>query len=79
MVECYTSVKSVAEYFDICEETVRRWLRSGKIRGTINSRKHGYHVNVNDVCDYILDNSSRTARFGGIKTMLFKMYHNLHT
>ena len=39
-VKTYT-VKEIAQLLNISEETVRRWIRSGKLQATMDSRKEG--------------------------------------
>jgi excisionase family DNA binding protein len=38
------TVPEVAEELSVTEETVRRWLRSGKLKGSLLSRKAGWRV-----------------------------------
>lgn len=38
------TVTEVAEILGVTEETVRRWLRAGKIEGVMLSRKAGWRV-----------------------------------
>jgi excisionase family DNA binding protein len=38
------TVTEVAEQLDVTEETIRRWLRSGKLDGVLLSRKAGWRV-----------------------------------
>lgn len=40
----YLTVTEVAETLDVTEETVRRWLRSGRLEGTLLSRKAGWRI-----------------------------------
>ena len=39
-MDTYT-VKEVAKMMNTSEETVRRWIRSGKLKANMNSRKKG--------------------------------------
>ena len=39
-MKTYT-VKEIAQLLNISEETVRRWIRSGKLQATMDSRKEG--------------------------------------
>jgi excisionase family DNA binding protein len=43
------TVPEVAEQLQITEETVRRWLRSGKLEGVLLSRKAGWRVRPESV------------------------------
>lgn len=38
------TVTEVADQLDVTEETIRRWLRSGKLEGVLLSRKAGWRV-----------------------------------
>jgi excisionase family DNA binding protein len=40
----YLTVPEVAQRLTLSEEVVRRWLRSGKLRGTLLSRRAGYRI-----------------------------------
>ena len=40
----YYTVSQIAEMLDTCKETVRRWIRSGKLKGERSSNKDGYLV-----------------------------------
>ena len=42
-------VSYIAELCCVCEETVRRWIRSGKLRATMTSRKSGFQTTVLDL------------------------------
>ena len=39
----------IAELCCVCEETVRRWIRSGKLRATKTSRRSGFQTSVLDL------------------------------
>jgi excisionase family DNA binding protein len=43
-VEKLLTVREVAEYLDVTEETVRRWLRTGRLDGVLLSRKSGWRI-----------------------------------
>lgn len=43
------NVKEVAQEFNKCEETVRRWIRNGDLKATLKSKKEGYICNKKDV------------------------------
>jgi len=45
----WLTVGEVAERLKVSEETVRRWLRAGRLNGTLLSRKAGYRVRADEV------------------------------
>ena len=48
MVE-YLTVDRAAERLEVCEEVVRRWLRAGRLRGTLLNRRAGYRIPAAEV------------------------------
>lgn len=51
-MESYT-VKQVAELLSTNEETVRRWIRSGKLGATLTSKKSGNIITVKDLNHFV--------------------------
>ena len=49
MTEVILTVPEVAERLRVQDETVRRWLRSGRLRGVLLSRRAGYRVPASEV------------------------------
>lgn len=49
-------VKYTAELCDVCEETVRRWIRRGDLKASINSRKQGFDISVWDLKKFLVAN-----------------------
>lgn len=49
------SVTDISKEFDVCEETVRRWIRSGKLKATLIAKKDGYFVTEKNLNDFISD------------------------
>jgi excisionase family DNA binding protein len=47
------SVEDVAARLDVTEETVRRWLRSGELRGIRLSRKAGWRIREVDLQTFL--------------------------
>lgn len=47
--ERWLTVAQVAELVQVHPETVREWLREGKLPGTLISRRAGYRVRASDV------------------------------
>ncbi len=45
----YLTVEQAAERIQAHEETVRRWLREGKLVGTLISRRAGYRIPAGEV------------------------------
>ncbi len=45
----YLTVEQVSERLQVHEETVRRWLREGRLRGHLMSRRAGYRVRESEV------------------------------
>jgi excisionase family DNA binding protein len=43
------TVEEVAEQLRLTRETVRRWLRSGKMRGVLLSDRGGYRIPESEV------------------------------
>ena len=54
------SVHDVALLCDVTEETVRRWIRSGKLTATLNSKKEGYVIFDTDLQNFRIDNEVYT-------------------
>ena len=52
------TVPEVAEYLEVTEETVRRWLRSGRLEGVLLSRKAGWRVRP-EAIDKMLEESGQ--------------------
>jgi excisionase family DNA binding protein len=48
-MEKLLTVPEVAEKLSVTEETVRRWLRSGKLQGTFLSRRAGWRIRPESV------------------------------
>lgn len=47
------SINDVAKMLQTNPETVRRWQRDGKIKGTATSRKDGYNITQKDLDDFL--------------------------
>jgi len=47
------TVEEIAEQMSVTHETVRRWLRSGDLRGVRLARKAGWRVRENDLQAYL--------------------------
>ena len=49
-------VEEVADLLGVCKETVRAWVRKGKLQATADSRKNGYLVKASDLKNFLEDN-----------------------
>lgn len=58
------SVKEIAELLNTNPETVRRWIRSGKLKSDIDSRKGG-NVVTQQMLDSFLKDSPKYAKIAG--------------
>ena len=62
------SVKEIASLLEVSQETVRRWIRSGKLKATRNSRKEGNVVSREALQEFARSSSripiSALALFG---------------
>ena len=48
--------KEISELLEVSEETVRRWIRSGKLKAEKSSKKQGNIVNEKDLFEFVSDN-----------------------
>jgi excisionase family DNA binding protein len=53
------TVVEVAEYFRVEPESVRRWLREGKLLGINLGRGPGWRIRLGDLEDYIAQRHTR--------------------
>ena len=60
--ERYWRVPEVAERLRVDSETVRRWLRAGKLRGLLLSQQSGYRIPDSELRRFI------TERLGATET-----------
>ena len=63
------SVKDIADLLDTNPETVRRWIRAGKLKADQASRKDGNMVREDDLYKYLRSNSKYTAVATGLAVM----------
>ena len=47
------STKEIADLLVISEETVRRWIRSGYLKSTQTSKKHGNVINEENLYEFM--------------------------
>lgn len=64
-MKSYT-VKQVAEQADVSEETVRRWIRSGKLEATQPSRKQGNTITEESLTRFAAASPTNAARLAGL-------------
>ena len=60
------SVKEIAEQADVSEETVRRWIRSGKLEATQLSRKQGNSITEESLKRFAATSPTNAARLAGL-------------
>jgi len=48
-VNRWYTIAEIVDMLSVHEQTVRRWLKSGELRGTLLGRKAGYRVQGNDL------------------------------
>lgn len=65
--ERYWRVPEVADRLRVDPETVRRWLRAGKLRGVLLSQQGGYRVPESELGRFIADRlgNSQSERLRG--------------
>lgn len=51
----YYSVADIASALGTNQETVRRWIRSGALKSTLNSNKEGNRVSDKDLRDFLVE------------------------
>lgn len=60
------SVTDISKKLDVCEETVRRWIKSGKLKAILNYRRDGYLVTEKDLNKFI---TNRKEELSGYSVM----------
>lgn len=58
--ECFYFVEEVAAILEVDRETVRRWIRSGKLRAKITSKRNGYRISHDDLMEFAETYSVKT-------------------
>lgn len=48
------NVNEAAKIFSVHPETIRRWIRSGKLGAVISSKKGGYYISDNALKEYLV-------------------------
>ncbi len=62
MVQEYLTVTEVAAHLGVRPETVRRWLRGGRMPAVALSRKAGYRIRKADFQAFLQERSGRKIR-----------------
>lgn len=60
------TVEEVAKKLDRNPETIRRWIRNGKLKATKHSRKKGFTISEDELDTFkinYMDSSRRNAKF----------------
>lgn len=47
------AISDIASIFSVNEETVRRWIKTGKLKAVMDSKKEGYKVAEEDLRNFI--------------------------
>lgn len=67
----YVTVKETANLLGVKEETVRRWCRTGKLKGTMDSRRKGIRIELNDIFRFVNDTPRYDTMLVRIKLIVF--------
>ena len=62
----YYTISDIAKKLSINEETVRRWVRSGKLTGTRMSKKGGFKVSEFDFTNFLTEHPKYIRRYEGV-------------
>lgn len=60
------SVKEVAEHAGVSEETVRRWIRSGRLEASQPSRKQGNSITEESLVKFASSSPANAAKLAGL-------------
>ena len=58
--ELFYFVEDIANILEVNSETVRRWIRSGKLKAKAESKRSGYRIVHEDLKEFVLGYSART-------------------
>lgn len=58
--ECFYFVEDVAAILEVDRETVRRWIRSGKLRAKAASKRNGYRISHDNLMEFAKTHSAKT-------------------
>ena len=62
----FYSTKQIAKMLNVSEETVRRWIRNGKLKANSKSRKQGNKISIFDLNKFY-DQNPKYAKQADIK------------
>lgn len=60
--EQWLTVEDVVTLLKVHEETVRKWLREGTLRGVLLSRKSGYRIRASDLDRFLAERETGQTR-----------------
>lgn len=58
----YFNTKQISQMTGVGEEQVRRWIRTGELKGSRDSKKHGHRVLESDLNDFLADHPKYRMR-----------------
>lgn len=61
------SVEQIANLLSVDCETVRRWIRNGRLKASIGCRKGGYFIGENDLREFLDHNHKYATKFNSEK------------
>ncbi len=59
--DVFVTVERASEMLNVHPQTVRRWLRTGQIQGTMLSRQAGYRIRLSEV-EHVLTEGLRAGK-----------------
>ncbi len=62
--ERWYTVEEIVETLKVHEQTVRRWLKEGELRGVLLGRKAGYRIRASDFEDFLAARDARGIEQG---------------
>lgn len=62
MTDKWLTVEEIAQQIKVHPETVRRWLREGKLSGVLISRSGGYRIRQSSLDAFIEDRISEMGK-----------------
>ena len=62
-IQVVFTISEVASIFSVSEETIRRWIKSGRLRASIDSKKEGYKVAEKDLKEFVETQKPKYRKF----------------
>ena len=59
--ERWYTVEEIVDLLKVHEQTVRRWLRDGELRGVLLGRKAGYRIRASDFESFLAARDARAT------------------